>query len=325
MNNPILNLLINVNGALSRKSYLAAVILMLMLLGISWSLAAYDELGMNLVNTGFFDFDQLSYFSLDHLIWFSIPEFIPIRFLVFYSILVITIKRARALMLSKFTTVLLVIINVIFFNALLKISFIFDVIQEFGIYFVLACLLLGLIVNLYFIINKAGDDDDLVTRQSLILCGKSTPKNYDRFTYIFFIGKLMLYNLIIALVIGFVFLVFSDALNDFMRGVLRNGENISTLALLAVLYTFFFSGLYLYATAKRLNNAGYPTYILIVYIISISIISGIFTYFIVIERSYAQTLLGVSTIFFSLVLKAQILPFLLKEKAIKKMTNHIEI
>jgi len=294
---------------------------MLMLLGLSWSLTAYNQLTMNLVDTGFFDFDPLSYFSLNHLIWFSSPELIPVRFLIFYSILVITIKRARALSLSKFTTVLLVIINVVFFNTLLKINFIFNDIQEFGIYFLLVCLLLGLLVNLYFIINKAGDDDDLVTRQSLIPRGKSTSKNYDRFTYIFFIGRLMLYNLIITLVIGFVFFVFSDTLNDFMIGVLRNGENVSTLALLAVLYTFFFSGLYLYATAKRLNNAGYPTSILIVSIISISITSAIFAYFIIIEGSYAQTLLGVSTIFFSLVLKAQIIPFLLKEKATQKTTN----
>ena len=126
MNNPVLNLLLNPNGTLSRKSYCAAVILLFVIIGIVVSKVSV-HLSSTIYGYTYSDISGPATFStFRSLVWIFTPSFIPIYFIGFYSAVAITIKRSRALKLSTTTTFVLAVINSLFFNIFFKIQEIFQ-------------------------------------------------------------------------------------------------------------------------------------------------------------------------------------------------------
>ena len=175
MNNSVLNLLLNFNGTLSRKSYCAAVILLFIMIGIAVSKASvylsstvygYSYIGAS---------DPVTYSTFKSLVWIFTPAIIPIYFIGFYSAIVIAIKRSRALQLSTMVTVMLVVINSVFFNIFFKVQEIFQyigtsvasgaeahlILPIYVYVFLSVFFVLGLLMNLYFMLNSRGEDDHL--------------------------------------------------------------------------------------------------------------------------------------------------------------------
>ena len=323
MNNPVLNLLLNLNGTLSRKSYCAAVILLFVIIGIVVSKVSV-YLSSTVYGYSYSDISGPATFStFKSLVWIFTPSFIPIYFIGFYSAVAITIKRSRALKLSTTTTFVLAVINSLFFNIFFKIQEIFqyigtsaagdagiiNLISPIYVYvFLSVFFVLGLLMNLYFLFNRQGGDDHRSIKLQLQNINKQN--SYNQFAYLFYVAKLMLINLAVTLVLAILVFIFRDSLAD----MLHEKEGAITLGLLGVFYFGIFFGLFMHATAKRLNDAGYKTYLLVLYFIFVVIFCGVFAYIVILQTSFSLILIGLSTLFVNLFSAVQIIPFLLTSK-----------
>lgn len=108
---------------------------------------------------------------------------------------------------------------------------------------------------------------------------------------------------------------FEDIIDDLVR-------EKTAIKLISIIMMFYFStlfGLYMHATAKRLNDAGYKTYLLALYTLSIFIIAALFTYLISLQTQLSLILLGSSGFFVSIIAASQAIPFLLQTKAVEKI------
>jgi len=331
MKNPIFDLLLNPSGTIDRRAYLAAIILTLVIIGIFQASLSFDILSSHITHLQFGNSeDVFAYHIFDNLVWIFTPTLIPAQFLIFYSVLVATIKRSRALELSKFTTVILAFINFYFFSLLSKIHLIANytfntgseiqqcfISQEVVLYLSLTFLILGLLINCFFIFNSRGKCSNASINTALIQSKLNKP--YNQFGYLFFTGKLILINILIISTVGLSIYLFPTFFKDIINDLFRNQE-IAILSI-TIIYSAVFFGLYLHATAKRLNDAGYKTYILVSYITFLIFISGIFAYTVNLPDLKVQFLslfLGASKFFFNIIVSSQIIPFLIMAKSSDK-------
>lgn len=322
MNNPVLSLLLDVNGAISRKTYCVAVVLLLVLVGLAESATYFDLFSNTFLYANFPSTDVHAHILAEGLAWAFTPVFIPTYFLVFYSAVVVTLKRSRALKLSTPVTVLLVLVNTFFFNIFLKSRPVIDYLYISAsdaemslippvliIFFLFAFIVIGLSVNLYFMFSRQGEDDDNVIKNQ-VNGDASKEGAYNQFRYILFIGKLMLINMVIMLIFIVLAFIFRDALND----IVRDRGAVMSFVVFCVFYFGVFFGLYMHATAKRLNDAGYRTYLLVLYFIFIVFLSGLLVYFISLKAPFSLAVLSVSGAFIAVVSAIHVIPFLLKSK-----------
>ncbi len=327
MKNPIFDLLLNFNGTINRRAYLAAIVLVLVTIGILQALLSFNILSTHIAHSQLYSSEEIvAHHIFDNLVWVFTPTLVPAHFLIFYSILVATVKRSRALELPKALTITLIVINSCFFSLLSKIHLIINYIlntnndtqpylmsQESVFYLSLAILILGLLINCFLIFNNKGKCSSSSINAALMQ-RKFDKENkfHNQFSYLFFIGRLILINTLIVSTLALSIYLFQDLFKDMIDDIFRNKEIV--ILSIVVIYSTIFLGLYLYATTKRLNDAGYKTYILVCYIIFIIFISGLFTYIVNLSSLTTQFLslfLGISKFIVNIVVSSQIIPFLL--------------
>jgi hypothetical protein len=258
MDKTILNLLFNYNGTITYREFRAGISILFMLMG-TYLIQFFDSVLTNfiVVKIGGYEWFALSE-TYGQIVSSFIPNFVPAWFIVSYSSFVLTMKRVRMLNNNRTVTVILGIVNYLFFASFvalitlgismpgMQLNELYMSIIKPVFYLVIAFLVFGLANLIYLCARRESE-------YSYFPCQKG---RLDVLTYSVKIGNLIGITIILNIIIS-VILVLSD--------VSLSSKNVQYILLLYSLIIFFF---YIRYSICRLKDAN----ISILWLVSILII-----------------------------------------------------
>ena len=320
MTNPILKLFFDFKGSLSKQQYLVVLVLLLVLVSIgnSQTVAYY----LSNFTVALIGFEAIAFHSVFMLFFDDLPSLLPVHFLVLYGALSLTVKRSRTLHLNTLATTILAIINYCFFVTLLNwISIAIYITESIEYYreftylvtpesvLYIACLLftIGLLANIYLIAKTADENDRSILSTSGL-------RIFNQFQYAIFIGKILFIHAILMFALP---LILYFNINDISYLTNSIGFIISLTA-----YHLALVGFYIYALEKRIKDAGFPIFYLMLAIVFVFLILAYILYIILLSDKKPALVIAFTPFIFTLIGALQIIPFLLQSKSKNKIEDN---
>ncbi len=300
-------------GQINKFYYLIGIILLTVLIGLSSSLMmtffivnfAAGELGA----------EKLAEIAvLRNLLSGFLPTLIPLQFLMLWCSITLTKKRVKALEFNKVALFVCILINFMFFNILANGVTVFSYMQgafahsysryliepESVKWFVSTFMVLGLLVNGYFLVAQASQEDRLANKPL-----KST-NGFNQYDFSLYIGKLILVNFIIMLTLA---VLAYFALKD-LAYIIRS----DWFLIAAITYQLIVLGFYLYGVHQRVKDSGFSSLYWIVAVLFVIALFASAVYLIQLNNDYSLYVLALLPFMVSISGLLHLLPFIFKSQ-----------